>query len=136
MKIEHLAINVSHPLEVADWYVEHIGLTIVKQEQKSPYTTFLADDSGQMMVEVYNNPADQVPDYAAMDPLILHLAFVSENPATDMERLVKAGAQVVSDDRLENGSHLVMLRDPWGLAIQLCRRAQPMVSIADYLHMY
>ncbi|MEX1136503.1 MAG: VOC family protein, partial [Balneolales bacterium] len=71
---------------------------------------------------------DQVPDYKKMDPLVLHLAFVSEDPVKDKERLLKGGATLVSDERLKDGSHLVMLRDPWGLALQLCNRNTPMLA--------
>ena len=90
--------------------------------------TFLADDSKRVMIEIYKNPTDEVPDYRTMNPLILHLAFVSDDPSIDKERLLKAGASQVSDDRLDDGSHLVMLRDPWGLALQLCKRAMPMLA--------
>lgn len=128
MKIEHFALNVEEPLAMADWYVDNLGLKIVKQEKESPYMTFLADNSGRVMIEVYNNPADQVPDYYSMDPLILHLALVSEDPGVDKKRLIEAGAEEVSDDILEDGSHLVMMRDPWGLALQLCQRAVPMLK--------
>ena len=127
MKIEHVALNVEDPLAMADWYVENLGLEIVKQSKDSPYMTFLSDDSGRVMVEIYNNPVDMVPDYRNMNPLIIHLAYVSENPEMDKSRLVKSGATVVSDDLLEDGSHLVMLRDPWGICIQLCKRATPML---------
>lgn len=128
MKIEHFAINVEHPLEVADWYKEYLNFNIVKQEKESPYTTFLADDSGRIMIEIYNNPADQVPDYSEMDPLILHLALVSEDPAEDKKHLIEVGAKEVSDEILDDGSHLVMLRDPWGLSLQLCKRSTPMLK--------
>lgn len=128
MKIEHFALNVEEPLAMADWYVDNLGLKIVKQEKEPPYMTFLVDNSGRIMIEVYNNPADQVPDYYSMDPLILHLALVSEDPGADKKRLIEAGAEEVSDDILEDGSHLVMMRDPWGLALQLCQRAVPMLK--------
>lgn len=128
MKIEHFAINVEHPLEVADWYKEYLNFNIVKQEKESPYTTFLADDSGRVMIEIYNNPADQVPDYSEMDPLILHLALVSEDPAEEKKHLIEVGAKEVSDEILDDGSHLVMLRDPWGLSLQLCKRSTPMLK--------
>ncbi|WP_372638657.1 VOC family protein [Fodinibius sp.] len=127
MKIEHFAMNVEEPLAMADWYVDHLGLEIVKQETEPPYMTFLTDDSGRVMIEIYQNPADQVPDYRNRDPLIMHLALVSEDPAADKKRLTEAGAQEMSDEILEDGSHLVMLRDPWGLAIQLCKRSTPML---------
>jgi glyoxylase I family protein len=128
MKLEHVAINVESPLEMAEWYVRTMGLEIIKQSEGAPFTAFLADNSGRVMIEIYNNPADQVPDYRNMDPLILHLAFVSQDPEKDKERLVKAGAKVVSNDRLDDGSHLIMLRDPWGVCIQLCKRGTPMLA--------
>lgn len=128
MKIEHFAINVENPLEMADWYVDHLGMKVVRQDKTEPYMTFLADDSGRVMIEIYKNPVDEVPDYRNMNPLIVHIAYVSENPTKDKDRLVKAGAKVESDDHLDDGSHLVMLRDPWGVCIQLCKRGTPMLT--------
>lgn len=127
MKLEHFALNVEDPKGMAEWYVKHLGMLIVKQQDQAPFMTFLADDSGQVMIEIYRNPTDQVPRYRDMHPLIVHLAFVSAAPHEDKIRLEAAGATTVSDDVLEDGSHLVMMRDPWGLAIQLCKRATPML---------
>lgn len=127
MKIEHFAYNVSDPVAIAAWYCQHLGFTVKHKFDKWPDTHFLADSSGSVMIEIYNNPADQVPDYHAMHPLILHLAFVSEDPEKDAEKLVAAGAKVVDDVKLNDGSHLKMLKDPWGLAIQLCKRATPFI---------
>lgn len=110
------------------WYVAQLGLKVVRQMEESPYTTFLADDSGTMMLEIYNNPAAEVPDYCNMHPLLVHLAFVSAQPAQEVVRLQAEGASLVSDQQLEDGSHLVMMRDPWGLAIQFCKRGQPMLG--------
>lgn len=127
MKIEHFAYNVSDPIAIAAWYCEHLGFSTKQKFDKWPDTHFLADSSGNVMIEIYNNPADKVPDYHAMDPLILHLAFVSSSPEEDAAKLVKAGAKVVDDVKLKDGSHLKMLKDPWGLAIQLCKRATPFI---------
>jgi uncharacterized glyoxalase superfamily protein PhnB len=80
------------------------------------------------MVEIYNNPRVRTPDYWVMDPLLLHLAFSSDDPAADRDRLVAAGATIVEDFvTTAAGDGLVMLRDPWGFAIQLVRRATRMV---------
>lgn len=128
MKIEHFAINVEDPVAMSDWYEENMGLEVVKKANKPPYMTFLADDSGRVMIEIYKNPVDEVPDYRNMNPLIVHIAYVSEDPTKDKDRLVKAGAKVESDDHLDDGSHLVMLRDPWGVCIQLCKRGTPMLT--------
>jgi glyoxylase I family protein len=131
MKLEHFALNVEEPLAMADWYVEHLGLKVVRQMKEAPYTTFLADTSGRIMIEIYCNPANEVPAYRDMNPLLVHLAFVSEKPGEDKERLQQVGASLVTEQHLDDGSHLVMLRDPWGLALQLCKRGTPMLAEAE-----
>jgi catechol 2,3-dioxygenase-like lactoylglutathione lyase family enzyme len=128
MKLEHFAINVENPIAMAEWYVKNLGLKIVRQQNAAPFTHFLADDSGQIMIEIYMNPPDQVPPYRTMDPLILHLAFVSDSPENDKNRLLASGATFDSEVHLEDGSLLVMMRDPWGLAFQLCKRGIPMLG--------
>ena len=81
-----------------------------------------------MLIEIYRNPLASVPDYSSMDPLLVHLAFVSENVAADRDRLVKAGARVVEDVvTTAAGDQLLMLRDPWNVALQLVKRAAPML---------
>lgn len=128
MKLEHFALNVADPIAMSAWYVENLGMKVVKQVQEAPFMTFLADISGRIMIEIYTNPPNNVPDYREMDPLQVHLAFVSDDPEEDKARLVSSGAAVISDQHLEDGSHLVMLRDPWGLALQLCKRGNPMLT--------
>ncbi len=124
MNIEHMAFNVAEPAAAAAWYRDHLGMNVVRALDEAPHTHFLRDERG-VMIEIYRNPPDRVPDYAAMDPLILHLAFISDDPGRDAERLTAASATLEKDERLPDGSHLVMLRDPWGLCIQLCQRGAP-----------
>jgi glyoxylase I family protein len=128
MKIEHIAFNVALPQQIAAWYVEHFHMSIVRKMESGPLTHFLVDDAGATIIEIYNNPTDQVPPYAAMDPLLFHIAFASSDPEADQTRLLAAGATLVENLQLEDGSHLVMLRDPWGLAIQLCKRGTPLIA--------
>ncbi len=128
MKLEHVALNVAEPLQMTEWYEKHLGLTKIKQMQDPPYTTFLADESGGVLIELYNNPVSEVPPYARMDPLLLHLAFVSQDPGKEKLRLIEAGASFVSDQHFADGTHLVMMRDPWGLSIQFCKRGVSMLK--------
>lgn len=130
MKIEHVAINVADPVAVAHWYATHLGMEIVRHIPIPTQTHFLADDSGDTVLEIYCNSPEQVPDYAAMNPLQLHIAFISDSPRKDSERLIAAGATWVEEIKSPEGNHLVMLRDPWGLALQLCKRATPLVHRA------
>jgi glyoxylase I family protein len=127
MKLEHIAFNVADPVGVADWYCRHCGFRVVRHIPQPAQTHFLAD-SGATVLEIYCNPPDQVPDYGRMDPLLLHLALASADPAADASRLVAAGAVYLSETRLDDGSHLVMLRDPWGVPLQLCRRAKALLD--------
>ena len=122
MKIEHFALNVNNPLEMAEWYVDHLGMKIVRKQDEAPFTTFLSDISDNVMIEIYCNPEDEVPDYHNMNPLILHIAFSDANPEGTKTRLTTAGAKFIEELYLQDGSHLVMMRDPWGIAIQFCKR--------------
>jgi glyoxylase I family protein len=127
MKIEHFAYQVVDAAAVADWYIDHMGFS-VKRGNDDPFAVrFLADESGDVMIEIYSNPAMDTPDYASMDPLILHMAFVCNDIAGTIERLTIAGATLVLEETTSMGDSLAMLRDPWGLAIQLCHRSSPMI---------
>lgn len=126
MKFEHLALNVPDAAAMAAWYMEHCQMQAVIAMQQPPYTHFLADSTGRTIAEIYSNPQAPFPDYASQHPLCLHVAFAVQNAGQSMERLMAAGAAPVSDQTLEDGTRLIMLRDPWGIALQLVQRAQPL----------
>lgn len=128
MKIEHLALNVSEPLPMARWYVDHLGLTIKRRFLEAPWGHFLADDSGTVMIEIYGNEIAPRLDFPSVTPAALHLAFVSKAVSEDVKRLTAAGATLVSGPELAaNGDELAMLRDPWGVCIQLVKRSTPLI---------
>jgi catechol 2,3-dioxygenase-like lactoylglutathione lyase family enzyme len=127
MKIEHTAFNVEEPVLMARWYVDHLGLTVQRRTTDAPYAHFLSDDSGTVMIEVYGNKEAPLPDYRNMSPAELHLAFVSRDVAADTQRLRNAGATVVADVHQLNGDTFAMLRDPWGLPVQLVQRKTSMI---------
>lgn len=128
LKIEHFAYQVASPTAVADWYCEQLGFTIKRAGTDPAATHFLADASGNVMIEIYCNSAIDVPDYAEMHHLTLHLAFACNDIEATMVELEAAGATVaVPISETPSGDKLVMLRDPWGMAIQLCKRANPMI---------
>jgi len=103
-------------------------MTQVRQGPGPNFMTFLADDGGNVMFEIYANPEVVTPDYSQQDPLVLHLAFYSENVDGDREKLIAAGATPVGDVwHREDGDVLAMLRDPWGLAVQVLSRKERML---------
>ena len=125
--VEHIAWNVADPAAVADWYVSHLGMRVVRSGPAPTHVRFLADASGRVVVEIYNNTADPVPDYAAQHPARLHFAFHTDDPDGSRNELIAAGATLVDELTAPDGSRLVMLRDPWGLALQLCQRTTPLL---------
>lgn len=128
MHIEHVGYMVQDPPAAAQWYCRHLGFRIARKMNESPWTHFLVDGSGRVMLEIYNNPKAKVPDYAATDPLVLHVAFTVEDVAAERTRLLAAGATADGEITvIPCGDQLAMLRDPWGLSIQLAKRAEPMV---------
>ena len=127
LNIEHFACNVADPVAMAAWYVEHLGMRIVRRVQAPPHIHFLADASSRVVIEIYSNGADPIPDYASMHPLRFHLAFAADDPDAVKAALIAAGATFVDEQTLADGSRLLMLRDPWGLALQLAKRTTPLL---------
>lgn len=127
MKIEHFAFQVPEPVAFAEWYCEHLGMKTVRSTGAPTFTHFLAASDGAVLIEIYRNDKAPVPDYPAQDPLVIHLAFASDDPEADRDRLLKVGASHESGPTTTAaGDTLVMLRDPWGFPIQLCQRAEAM----------
>lgn len=122
MIFEHFAINVNNVDAVVKWYVSHLGLKIASQQKELPFMTFLADSGGRVIMELYQRPDATMTNFASQHQLTFHVAFVSENVQSDSDRLQQAGATFVEEVHKQDGSHLVMLRDPWGLPLQLCER--------------
>jgi glyoxylase I family protein len=128
MLFEHFAINVADPPTVAQWYCAHLGMTVVRQGEPPVHMHFLADAGGRVVLEIYCNPPDQVPDYPSQDPQLLHIAFAAANLEADRARLLEAGATSCGEiTTTPAGDRLAMLRDPWGFALQLTDRATLMV---------
>jgi len=125
MKFEHFALNVSDARAAALWYVDHLSMRIMRRREDPPYTHFLADETGRVIMEFYTNTAAAVPDYSAHHPLSFHIAFVVEDPAATKSRLIGAGASEAYDEGLPDGTILLMVRDPWGVPLQIIRRAHP-----------
>lgn len=129
MKIEHVALLVEEPVEMVRWYEQHLGMKAVRSGGAPSFTHFLADSSGKAMLELYRNDRLPLPDYRRMDPLLLHVAFVSDQIEEDRARLLAAGATAAGEIEVTpQGDRVATLRDPWGLAIQLAQRKAPMLK--------
>ncbi len=126
--MEHVAANVPDGEAMAKWYVANLGMKVARHVGGPAKTHFLADASGRVVMEIYSNASATVPDYAKQDPLVLHFAFFTDDVKAAEEKLVAAVATVHAGYRKSpTGDEMSMLRDPWGLALQLMKRAEPML---------
>ena len=128
MNLEHIALNHPDPVNAAKWYANNLDMQIIRTSDSSPFIHFLADKAGQGLIELYNNPKASVPDYPSQSPLILHIAFSVEDLAGTIARLQEAGATVESEGtKNSRGDELAMVRDPWGVCLQLVKRNNPLI---------
>ena len=125
MRFEHFALNVPDARASAAWYVTYLQLKVLRAKPDAPFTHFLADETGRVFWEIYTNPVDPLPDYNTQHPLRVHFAFSVKDARAEQARLVKAGATLVVEEGFPNGTLLIMLRDPWGVPLQLCQRSEP-----------
>lgn len=128
MNLEHFGLNHSDPVAAAAWYEQNLGMKIARKFGPPGNGHFLADTRGQVMLEFYHNALAPVPDFSATNPMSFHVAFYVDDVAATREQLIKSGASnqgnVTSND---DGDQLAMVRDPWGLPVQLVRRTKPMI---------
>ena len=124
MKIEHIGLAVSNPISMANWYVEHLGFIIRRQNgDDHKGLAFISDPEQGTMLELFENNVTPPLGSYNLSPLAVHIAVTSQNPEADMQRLIEAGAVYMEGDaRKTTGDVLVLLRDPWGNVIQLAKR--------------
>ncbi len=113
---------------MAEWYCGNLGMKVIREGPPPANMRFISDAGGNMMLELYNNPPDAVPDYPSMNPLSLHIAFMVDDVKSITRKLIAAGATIAVDVvTTPAGDELIILRDPWGVPIQFLNRAEPML---------
>lgn len=126
---EHIGLNVPNPTVMVAWYVTHLNMTVVRHFPTPANTHFVMTGGNRLLLEFYRNGRAPILDFASLGPLSFHLAFMTTDMPTHIEELTAAGA-VVTDDvtTTPDGDQILMMRDPWGLAIQFVQRADPMLA--------
>jgi hypothetical protein len=79
-------------------------------------------------MELYENPKAPIGTAAGKHFLEIHFGFVTEDAAAAAAPLIAEGCPVVEDVNLADGTRLIMLRDPFGLCVQLCQRANKLLA--------
>jgi catechol 2,3-dioxygenase-like lactoylglutathione lyase family enzyme len=127
IRVEHLAVAVDDPAAFAAWYEGNLGCAQIREavdDQGQP-TRFLRLPGGQMLLEVLRDQA-LASGFAGISFRRLHLAFHVDDVATTLRALVAAGATMEAKPiTTPAGDELAMVRDPWGMPVQLVRRNRP-----------
>jgi len=129
LRFEHLALNVADPQSVANWYVENLGMKVVRQGGPPSFTHFTADDGTHMMIELSTNTTAPILDLSKFNTVSLHFAFIVEDVRSLRTGLIEAGATLAEEIRETNaGDQVLVLRDPWGLPIQFIKRTEALLK--------
>jgi glyoxylase I family protein len=127
MRFEHTAYNVSEPVKQVQWYVENVGMKVLRENLTSPFVHFISDSENRLTLEFYHSPNGPVPNYWEINVWTQHIAFTSSDIDADVARLEIAGAkQDGTMVEFPNGDQVVFIRDPWGLTLQLVQRTTPL----------
>jgi catechol 2,3-dioxygenase-like lactoylglutathione lyase family enzyme len=124
LTFEHLALNVEDKGMAERWYTAFLNLRVVRSVPDGP--SFLADQSGRVVLELYSRDDTPRLNFAQTEPLTMHLAFHVHDVEGTAENLMNAGATVAEPMKQAGGDEMIMLRDPFGLPIQLVHREQEM----------
>jgi catechol 2,3-dioxygenase-like lactoylglutathione lyase family enzyme len=126
MQIEHIGFLVNAPISMGKWYCEHFGFRVVRSSgDDSAGGVFLKDDASGVTVELCKVAGKAIYDYRALEPLQAHIAIDCADPHALAEKLAQAGASIIEQSPKTPGSNMVvMVRDPWGFAIQLINRVE------------
>jgi len=131
-RIEHLGFNVSDPNAVAEWYVQNLGMKIIRKDNNSPFVTFIADKGKHVIMEFYNKDKFPKIDFNKINYMSFHFAFMVDSIEVSKSKLISNGAKVMEDiSALPSGDKVLMMRDPWGMPLQLVKRVNPMLKFTN-----
>jgi catechol 2,3-dioxygenase-like lactoylglutathione lyase family enzyme len=125
---EHIAFNVPDARAKAKWFVENLGMKIVKESGAPNFGLFMIDPTGNMMVELYQNIDYPMLDFHNLSYNSMHFAFMVNNLSAVKKKLLSNGASFEVEETTPAGDKVLMLRDPWGQPIQFIERANPMLK--------
>jgi uncharacterized glyoxalase superfamily protein PhnB len=126
---EHFAMNISDPVGKAKWLVENLRMKIIRQGSAPTYTTFIADENENMMLELFYNENYPLMDFKNTNYMALHFAFMVNDVEAIKSKLIAAGATVLEDiKKTATGTIVLVLKDPWDQALQFIKRVEPMLK--------
>lgn len=124
MGVEHIGLSVPAPRSMAEWYCRHLGFRHIRGGgSDSEGVAFIVDDAGETVLEIFKlHDVDALP-LRDLAPIQLHVAIDCKTPYDTAMALVQYGAEFVGEaPRNAYPGEKYLIRDPWGLVIQLLDR--------------
>lgn len=130
--IQHIGFNVNNPIEITNWYIQNLDMKLIRTGKAPQYVTFIADSGSNMEIEFYNKEKVDKIDFQKIDVMSFHFAFLTDSINLIESKLIAAGAKLI-DKTTETpaGDKVAMLRDPWGMPLQLVQRSIPMIKFTN-----
>jgi catechol 2,3-dioxygenase-like lactoylglutathione lyase family enzyme len=122
--LEHVALAMPDPAAAAEWYARNLGCTLVRASSEPPYAHFLRPRGSGVLIELFRHDDATPPDYRKVHAMAAHLAFAVDDVDAAIERLIAADAIADLDPvATPAGDRFGVVRDPWGVPLQLITRA-------------
>ena len=122
MYIEHPGIAARNPEALAKWYMENLGMKLLRQT--GPTTFFVGFDKGAC-VEIYQAKTEAEPIANNYVQGMTHIAFYAENFTEVHEALLKKGVQPAAEPILRDDLKLALMRDGEGNLFHItCRNSE------------
>ena len=119
--LEHTAIASPDPLQLAEWYVQHLGFRI-NFEYAGNYFVKAADGS---MLEIIPSEGERLPQKLT-DPGIRHLAIAVDDFDACHAQLKDSGVSFLTEVLNKQGNRLVFFTDRDGNILHLIHREKPL----------
>lgn len=121
VRFEHIAIDVERPTDVANWYVNYVGLTIISKSKKM---IFVGDPGHHCMLELYKKPGVKVR-FSSLSHAASHVSFATDDAAGLSKKMVEGGAKILKQFTNPVGDKVINMKDPWGNNLQVIQREKP-----------
>ena len=116
MKVNHLNLTVTDPVETQQFLVKHFGL---KQRGKGNQNMALLSDDNGMVLSLMNMKMGRESEVKY--PATFHIGFIqdSEEQVNEINRLLKAGGFDVPAPSRQHGSWTFYFDAPGGFTIEV-----------------
>ncbi len=123
--IEHIAIATPDPMNLARWYIEHLGFEIAWQPPNTT-TVFVKAPDGSML-ELIEAPASLAGVPAMREPGLRHLAILVSDFGEVHRKLVEQGVKFLGEIEKFHGNTIAFFTDCDGNILHLVHRETPLV---------